>query len=727
MKILALHSDFIRFEAKKKAIEAAEELTKVKEEIKECLVVFTSVEKQDEPDPETITDKYVNAIIDILGQINEKRVVLYPYVHLSPTPSNAKTAMTVLLGAEKKLSEKGYEVHRSPFGWYKAFTVSCKGHPLSELSRELRLGQEEEKKAAKHKDAAITLDNRSLSAQDKMNLTGAVLIAAAIKALHPEAGMGVLGIHNDQAFVDIAEVKLGTSEFEAIEKKTLQLAAKNEQFKNDGVPQDAHQIEIAKELGENAVAYSAYGLTLVPLFKDPFIDAVKKIQSIKIIHTGSAYWRNNAKNDQLTRIYCVAFDSPKKLQEYMQKLADAQARDHTKLGRELDLYVTSDAIGKGLPLLTPKGTTIKRILQRWIEDEEIKRGYSFTDTPVLTKTELYKISGHLAHYRESMFIFKTDEEELALRPMTCPHQFMIYKAKTRSYRDLPIRYAEFANLFRNESSGELHGMTRIRQFCLADAHIICMPEQIEHEFEGVIDLIQYIMSMLGIKDYWYRFSKWDPNDKEKYVDNPPAWEETQAIMKKIIDKMNLTYEEKDGEAAFYGPKLDIQLRNVYGKEDTFFTVQIDFSSPEKFDMCYEGQDGKKHRPMIIHRSSIGCFERTMAHLIEMYNGKFPLWLNPVQVKVVNVADRNIPFAQGIVAKLKEKGIRVEFDDSQSTISRKVRDAQLEKVNYIITIGDKEEQNNTLAVRSRAGDVRFGIDIEAFISEILEEIAAKTIK
>ncbi len=396
------------------------------------------------------------------------------------------------------------------------------------------------------------------------------------------------------------------------------------------------------------------------------------------------------------------------------------AKDHIKLGKELDLFVQSDVVGRGLPLLAPKGATLKRVLRRFIEDEEIKRGYEYTSTPVLAKSDLYRISGHLDHYKDSMFIFNVGDEEMVLRPMTCPHQFMIYKSKPRSYRDLPIKYAEVADLFRNEQTGEMHGLIRVRQFSLADAHIICTPEQMEKEFEGVIDLIQYVMKSLGLKDYWYRFSKWDPKDKEKYINNPKAWEESQKMMKKIIDKMGLKYVEAEGEAAFYGPKLDIQMKNIHGKEDTIFTVQIDFALPERFDMAYEGKDGKKHRPMVIHRSSIGSLERTMAMLIEKYEGKFPVWLSPVQAQIIPVSEKFNEYGAKILKELRDENIRAELDTSNETLGKRIREAETQKIPYILVVGEKEEKDGVVAVRSRKGD-EGASKISEFMKKIKKEV------
>ena len=394
-------------------------------------------------------------------------------------------------------------------------------------------------------------------------------------------------------------------------------------------------------------------------------------------------------------------------------------KSHMDFGKELDLFIVNETVGRGLPLLTPKGATIKRILTRFIEDEEIKRGYEYTSTPVLAKSELYKISGHYEHYKDSMFIFDAGDEEMVLRPMTCPHQFMIYKSRPRSYRELPIRYAEVANLFRNEQSGEMHGLIRVRQFSLADAHIICAPEQLEKEFEGVLELIQYVMNCLGLTEYWYRFSKWDPENKKKYINNTDAWEKSQQMMKKIIDKTNLKYEEAEGEAAFYGPKLDIQMKNVFGKEDTIFTVQIDFALPEKFDMTYEGADGKKHRPMIIHRSAIGCLERTIAMLLEHHQGALPLWLSPVQTTVLPISEKFEQYAKTIIKTLKTGNIRCEINTSNETLGKRIREAEMQKIPYILVVGEKEEKAGTIAARPRHGETE-EMKIEKFMEKIKKE-------
>jgi len=401
-----------------------------------------------------------------------------------------------------------------------------------------------------------------------------------------------------------------------------------------------------------------------------------------------------------------------------------ELKSHQKIGQELDLFFMQKDVGSGLPLFTPKGATIKRIIERFITDEELKKGYEFTSTPIMAKSDLYKISGHWEHYQDSMFVLKVGNETFALRPMTCPFQFMVYKNKPRSYKELPIKYAEISSLFRNEQSGELMGLTRVRQFTLADAHIICEPKQLEDEFEKVLRLVEKIMKIFKIDDVWYRFSKWDPKNKEKYIDNPVAWENSQVTMKKILDKLKVKYTEADNEAAFYGPKLDIQFKNIFGKEDTLITIQIDFALPERFKLKYIGEDSKEHTPMIIHRSSIGCIERTLAYLLEKTQGKLPLWLSPVQVKIANFTDRNIESCKNLAEKLKENGIRAEVDFNATTMSSKVMKFVSEKVPYIVVIGDKEEKENSVSVRKRGERKIEQFSQEDFIKNILKEIEEK---
>tara|TARA_Y100000310_G_scaffold337821_1_gene425878 strand:+ start:340 stop:1632 length:1293 start_codon:yes stop_codon:yes gene_type:complete len=396
-------------------------------------------------------------------------------------------------------------------------------------------------------------------------------------------------------------------------------------------------------------------------------------------------------------------------------------KSNVELGRDLDLYIVSEIVGQGLPLLTPKGTTIKREIETFVINEELKRGYEYTSTPLMAKSDLYKVSGHWQHYQDSMFSLKVGNEVLALRPMTCPFQFILFKRKPRSYRDLPKKYAEMSTLFRNEQSGELRGLTRLRQFTLADAHIICKPDQLEKEFEKVMELVNFVIKKLGVKDIWYRFSKGDLKKKGKFIDNPEAWKDSEKTMKKILNKLKIKHEEAKGEAAFYGPKLDLQYKDVYGKEDTLITIQIDFALPERYDLTYKDKDNKSKKPMVIHRSSSGATERMIAYLLEKTQGALPTWLSPIQVRVLSFTDRNIKAAEKILSKLKKEGIRADGDFNSTTISEKVRNAELQKIPYIITIGDKEEKAKAVAIRQRGSKGLRQEKIDKLISDLKKEI------
>lgn len=490
-----------------------------------------------------------------------------------------------------------------------------------------------------------------------------------------------------------------------------------------------YKVELINDIPEGeTISFYRQG-EFVDLCTGPHLPSTGRVKAFKLLSVAGAYWRGNSKNKMLQRIYGISFEKKSELDEYLKKLEEAKKRDHNKVGRELEIFTTSEVVGQGLPLLMPKGAKILQILQRFVEDEEEKRGYLLTKTPYMAKSDLYKISGHWDHYRDGMFVIEEDENEvLALRPMTCPFQFLIYNSKQRSYRDLPIRYSETSTLFRNESSGEMHGLIRVRQFTLSDAHIICRPDQVEEEFKGVLDLIRYIMKTLGIEnDIWYRFSRWDPNNKEKYIDNPEAWEKTENDMKNILDKLGINYKEAKGEAAFYGPKLDIQFKNVYGKEDTIITIQIDFALAERFDMTYVDRDGQKKRPIIIHRSSIGCYERTLAMLIEKYNGAFPLWLAPVQIRVIPVSDNFNEYAKNVARILKDNGFRVEEDYRSETVGYKIREAQLQKIPYMVIVGEKEQKENTVAVRDRKKGDLGSFTIEDFITMVKEKVDKKVIE
>jgi len=517
----------------------------------------------------------------------------------------------------------------------------------------------------------------------------------------------------------IVEADLPLERFELPREEALALM-KDEPYKQElinDLPEDAH------------ISFYRQG-EFTDLCAGPHLPSTGKVKAFKLLSVAGAYWRGSEKNKMLCRVYGTAFEKQEELAAYLNQLKEARERDHNKLGRELKYFTTSDVVGQGLPLLMPKGAKVIQVLSRFVEDEEEARGYTLVRTPLMAKSDLYKISGHWDHYKDGMFVLgdeEKDDEVMALRPMDCPFQYMIYNSELHSYRDLPIRYSETATLFRNEASGEMHGLIRVRQFTLADAHIICRPDQIADEFKSVVSLIQYMMKCLGIEgDVKYRFSKWDPNNTEKYINNPEAWDTTQRLMKGILDDIGLNYVEADGEAAFYGPKLDLQFRNVFGKEDTLFTVQIDFASAERFNMTYVDSDGEKKHPYIIHRSSIGCYERTLAMLIEKYAGALPLWIAPEQVRLMCITDRSLPYLHEWAQKLKAAGVRVTVDDRSEKIGYKIREARYERIPYMVIAGDNEVEKGTVSVRKRgAGDLG-EMDGSAFMEMLLKEIREKTI-
>ncbi len=492
---------------------------------------------------------------------------------------------------------------------------------------------------------------------------------------------------------------------------------------------EPYKVELINDLPKGSVISFYKQGDFMDLCRGPHLSSTGKIKAFKLTSLTGAYWRGNEKNKMLTRIYGTAFEKKSQLDEYLTMLEEAKKRDHNKLGRELGIFMTEDVVGQGLPILMPKGAKIMQILSRFVEDEEEKRGFMITKTPYMAKNDLYRISGHWDHYRDKMFIIgdENSPEAMALRPMTCPFQYQIYKNGLKSYRDLPCRYSETATLFRNEASGEMHGLIRIRQFTLSDGHIVCTPDQIEEEFKRCLDLSYYFLECLGMReDVTFRFSKRGKSNKEKYIDNDKAWDETESLMKKILDDIGLDYVEADDEAAFYGPKLDVQTRNVYGKEDTLITIQLDFAAAHSFEMTYVDENGEKQYPFVIHRSSIGCYERTLSMLIEKYAGAFPLWICPVQVKVLNLTDRTADYAKKIVEDLKLVGIRAEADLRNEKVGRKIRDAQLEKIPYMFILGDKEQEDGTISVRSRKeGDLGV-MTKEDIFNKLVEEDRSKKI-
>ncbi len=572
--------------------------------------------------------------------------------------------------------------------------------------------------------------------------TTAHILAQAVKRLYPDVKLAIGPAIDTGFYYDFDREKPFLNEdLEALEKEMKKIVKENLAIERFELPREEaialmekngedYKVQLIHDLPEDAVLSFYRQGEFVDLCAGPHLMSTKPIKAFKLLSTAGAYWRGNENNKMLSRIYGTAYTKKADLNAYIEQIEEAKRRDHNKLGRELEYFTTCDVVGQGLPLMMPKGAKTLQILQRFVEDEEEQRGYELTKTPLMSKSDLFKISGHWDHYKDGMFVLgdeEKDDEVYALRPMTCPFQFMIYKTKQRSYRDLPVRYTETSTLFRNEASGEMHGLIRVRQFTLADAHIFCTPEQVAEEFKGVIDLIKYVMKAIGIEnDVWYRFSKWDPNNKGKYIDNPEAWEMTQSMMKKIIDEIGLDYTEADGEAAFYGPKLDVQCKNVHGKEDTLFTVQIDFVMAKRFEMTYVDKDNEKKYPFIIHRSSIGCYERTLAMLIEKYAGALPTWMAPVQAIVLPISEKYQDYADKVYHQLRDNGIFVKMDDRAEKIGYKIRESTMQKIPYLLIVGDKEAQNKEVAVRSRFKGDEGAMKLDSFIDKIKEEIDTKAI-
>ena len=512
-----------------------------------------------------------------------------------------------------------------------------------------------------------------------------------------------------------------------IKKEEMEIPAAKKLFANN-----EYKLEWIDEIKKKGKKVSVYwiGEDFVDLCKGPHISSTGKIGAFKLLSMAGAYWHGDEKNKMLTRIYGTAFPTQKELNEYLERRRVAKESDHRKIGQELGLFVFSDLIGKGLPIFGPKGAVIKRELEKFAMEEEIKRGYHHVVTPDLAKVDLYKKSGHYPYYKNTMYpIMKIDEEELILKPMTCPHHFMLYKSQPHSYRELPYRIAEIAHQYRYEKSGELSGLTRVRMFCLADAHIISTKSQAKQVIKEVLELIDYINEKLGMVkgvDYNYRLSLGDRKNSKKYYQDDAAWDIAEDILRQVLVELKAPYFEAADEAAFYGPKIDIQVRKINGAEETAFTVQYDFVMPKRFDLTFTNEDGKEEQPIVIHRSSIGCIERTMAFLIEKYKGNFPTWLTPVQVKVLPITERQLGYAKEIVNKLREEAIRVELDDRNETLGAKIRDAQIEKVSYMLIVGDKEEKEKTVSIRGRSGKDYGQLKLDRFIKNIKEEIASKTI-
>ena len=571
--------------------------------------------------------------------------------------------------------------------------------------------------------------------------TASHILAQAVKRLYPEAKLTIGPAVDNGFYYDIdSDVTFTPEVLAKLEAEMKKIVKENLKIERFELPRDEavklmterdepYKVQLINELPEGEVISFYRQGEFVDLCAGPHLFSTGLVKAFKLTQCTGAYWKGDQKNKVLQRIYGVAFPSKEELNEYLTQQAEALKRDHNKLGRDLGFFTTVDCIGQGLPVLLPKGARVIQLLQRWVEDVEQAHGCILTKTPLMAKRELYKISGHWDHYLDGMFVMGDPHDEtkecFALRPMTCPFQYQVYLNKKRSYRELPMRLTETSTLFRNEDSGEMHGLIRVRQFTISEGHYILRPEQLEEEFKGCLELAKYFLGTVGLLDKCtFRFSQWDPaNPHNKYEGTKEQWEVAQATMGKILDDLGLEYTIGIDEAAFYGPKLDVQYKNVYGKEDTLVTIQIDMLLAERFGMYYTDKDGTQKLPYIIHRTSLGCFERTLAYLIETYAGAFPMWLAPEQVRILPIGDEHIDYAKKLAEKYAAAGLRVTVDDSSNTIGYKIRATQMEKVPYMLVIGAKEMETGSVAVRNRAGET-VTKTVDGFLADALVEVAEK---
>ena len=595
------------------------------------------------------------------------------------------------------------------------------------------------------KDSSLNIltarDPEGLSA---MRHTCSHVLAEAVKRMRPQAKLTIGPSIENGFYYDFDAEPFTREDLDNLEKEMKKIIKEGQKLEKFTLTREAairlmeerdepYKVELIQELPENEeISFYRQGGDFTDLCAGPHLMSTKPIKAFKLISSSMAYWRGDSSKAQLQRIYGTAFASKEELNAYLEHLEDIKKRDHNKLGREMRLFTTVDVIGQGLPLLMPNGVKIVQRLQRWVEDlEDNEWGYIRTKTPLMAKSDLYKISGHWDHYKDGMFVLgdeETDKEVFALRPMTCPFQYYVYKNDQHSYRELPLRYSETSTLFRNEDSGEMHGLTRVRQFTISEGHLIIRPDQVEEELAGCLDLAVHCLTTLGLQDdVTYRLSKWDPDNREKYLGDEEYWEKTQGKIRDLLVEKNVPFTEADGEAAFYGPKIDIQAKNVYGKEDTMITIQLDCAIAENFDMYFIDQNGDKVRPYVIHRTSMGCYERTLAWLIEKYAGKFPTWLCPEQVRVLPISDKYESYAGEVAKELKKNGVFCSVDNRSEKIGYKIRETRLDKIPYMLVVGQQEEADKAVSVRSRfAGDE--GVKpLGEFIEQICREIRTKEIR
>ena len=728
MKIIAIHSDSIKFKPIKKAIKSAEDVKMEETEVKECLVCLTAVEKKDENLVKESAKRLAEETSKIAEQVKTKNIVLYPYAHLSSDLSHPEKAIEIMIEAEKLL-KKNYKVVRAPFGWYKSFSLECKGHPLSELSRAFNAEKLDKTKIKEVSPEikGIELKDQKFDDKDKLNYSHSLLLAAAVKELFPEAVFGFCELENEKFYCNFGNVKIHKGDLSRIQKKMEEIKSKVKINKKSVSKEDAKRLfknskyfldALKYFKKENVEVYDLNGL----YFLSPYAksDYSKIFGSFEVVDLGGAYWRNDSTQDMLDRVYGVAFSSQKELKDYKDRILAAEKRDHRKIGQQQELLMFHEW-SPGSAFLLPKGAIIYNELANFIREQYKKRGYQEVITPQLFNKKLWETSGHWEHFKDDMFLLEVDKEEFSLKPMNCQSHLLIFKNRLRSYKELPLRLADFCYLYRNELKGVLSGMTRVRKLSQDDAHIFCTEEQLKEEIEKLIDFVKYVYRDIFKMEFVMNLSTMP---KEAMGDKK-LWDKAEKLLEDTLKKSKMNYQIKKGEGAFYGPKIDIDVKDALGRMWQLATIQLDFQMPLRFNAEYEGKDNKKHPVIMIHRAILGSLERFMGVMIEHFAGKFPLWLSPVQIKVLTVTERNEKFALEILNKLKDRGIRAELDDRSETIPKKVRDAELENVPITLTIGDKESDNKTLAVRDRSGKVKFGVKSDEFIQSVLNKIETRS--
>jgi threonyl-tRNA synthetase len=716
MRILQLHSDYIEYEPLRKEIRDAEEAEKKRYRLEDVLVLFTCVE---EGDDESLARIVIKDVKEFMQNVKCEKILIYPYAHLSQKLADPLTALDVVKAVEEEAKKQGIETYRAPFGWNKQFAIQIKAHPLAEQSRTYYKGMEE--RAALVKEYEFPIKFEPKDEREKIWHTAIHLLASAVKRLYPEAQLGIGGVVDDGFYYDFGNIRLSKDDLLNIEQEMIKIA-KESSISELNLSKDVAVNEFSNERFKSEVVVSIKE-NVVPIIKiDGFIDICKSkhanindIKAVKLTSIAGAYWRGDASQPMLQRIYGIAYKSREELEKELRYREEVERRDHRRLGERLELFGFHEE-APGIPFLRPKGVILRNILLDFWRKMHYEAGYKEIATPAILNKALWVKSGHWENYREYMFLTRVEGIDYAIKPMNCPGAILTFMSKERSYRELPLRLAEVGLVHRHELSGVLSGLFRVRAFTQDDAHIFLMPEQLEDEILRIIDLTDKIYKIFGF-EYHVELS----TRPERYIGSEEAWEHATNALKRALERKGMKYIIREGEGAFYGPKIDFHIRDALGRTWQCATIQVDFAMPERFNVTYIGADGKAHKPVIVHRVIYGSLERFIAILLEYYAGNLPVWISPIQVIVIPVADEYIGYAEEVFKKIKDSGIRVEIDKEHATVSYKIRNAQLQKIPYMLVVGKKEVESNTLAVRTRDGKVKYEVSLNEFISEIKEQI------